>query len=402
MNQQLKNQQIFRWCRHGISLFVLYLMMFHCLAIASSKPPRERLQVNSSKKSSLVTTSTAMLQDWRFSPEASQLEITLTAASQPHYFYLSQPSRLVIDLPATKLGYVPTKQNYYGPIQSIRVSQLKAGTTRIVMDLAPGTVLNPRQVQLQPISWQNPTRWVLRPLITSERADNALRDPSQSNDLPPTIDNAPLPPTNLPPTIDNAPLSPTNLPPTIDNALQAPANLPPTIDNAPQPPTVYNAPQPPTNLPPTVYNAPQQPTNLPPTIDNAPQPPLVFTSQPLRNLAPATYENTPQIPTIDNSPQSPTNVPPTSSLPPLTTLPPTTNNFQQPSFISVPPLTSDNPSQLPNPVLPPASLSNQQNINSVSPLPTSNFPAPKIPNYSSSSPNSRVVEFGQPLTNSNP
>ncbi len=343
MNQQLKNQQLFRWCRHGISLFVLYLMMFHSLAIASSKPPRERLQVNSSKKSSLVTTSTAMLEDWRFSPEASQLEITLTAASQPHYFYLSQPSRLVIDLPATKLGYVPTKQNYSGPIQSIRVSQLKAGTTRIVMDLAPGTVINPHQVQLQPVSWQNPTRWVLRPLITSERADNALRDPSQSNDLPPTIDNAP----------------------------QIPSNLPPTIDNAPQPPS-----------------------NLPP----------VLTSQPLRNLAPATYENTPQIPNVYNSPspQAPTNVPPTSSLPPLTTLPPTTNNLQQPPFISVPPLTSDNPSQLPNPVLPPASLPNQHNINSVSPLPTSNFPAPNIPNYSSSSPNSRVVEFGQPLTNPNP
>ncbi|MDF5712420.1 MAG: AMIN domain-containing protein [Rhizonema sp. NSF051] len=374
MNQQLKNQQIFRWCRHGISLFVLYLMMFHSLAIASSKPPRERLQVNSSKKSSLVTTPTAMLQDWRFSPEASQLEITLTAASQPHYFYLRQPSRLVIDLPATKLGYVPTKQNFYGPIQSIRVSQLKAGTTRIVMDLAPGTVLNPHQVQLQPVSWPNPTRWVLRPLITSERADNALRDPSQSNDLPPTIDNAPQPPTNLPP-------------------------------------TVYNAPQPPTNLPPTVYNAPQLPTNLPPTIDNAPLPPSnlppVLTSQPLRNLSPATYENTPQIPNnlppnVNNSPQAPTNVPPTSSLPPLTTLPPTINNLQQPSFISVPPLTSDNPSQLPNPVLPPASFPYQHNINSVSPLPTSNFPAPNIPNYSSSSPNSRVVEFGQPLTNPNP
>ncbi len=399
MNQQLKNQQLFRWCRHGISLFVLYLMMFHSLAIASSKPPRERLQVNSSKKSSLVTTSTAMLEDWRFSPEASQLEITLTAASQPHYFYLSQPSRLVIDLPATKLGYVPTKQNYSGPIQSIRVSQLKAGTTRIVMDLAPGTVINPHQVQLQPVSWQNPTRWVLRPLITSERADNALRDPSQSNDLPPTIDNAPQIPSNLPPTIDNAPQPPSNLPPTVYNAPQPPSNLPPTV---------YNASQPPSNLPPTVYNAPQLPSNLPPTIDNAPQPPSnlppVLTSQPLRNLAPATYENTPQIPNVYNSPspQAPTNVPPTSSLPPLTTLPPTTNNLQQPPFISVPPLTSDNPSQLPNPVLPPASLPNQHNINSVSPLPTSNFPAPNIPNYSSSSPNSRVVEFGQPLTNPNP
>ncbi|PMB38624.1 AMIN domain-containing protein, partial [Fischerella thermalis CCMEE 5330] len=107
------------------------------------------------------------LEDWRFDPEALQLEIILSAPSQPRYFFLSQPSRIVVDLPSTKLGYVSTQQNFSGAIKSIRVSQLNADVTRIVMDLMPGTFINPNQVQLQPVSPENPTRWVLSPVTVS-------------------------------------------------------------------------------------------------------------------------------------------------------------------------------------------------------------------------------------------
>lgn len=110
------------------------------------------------------------LEDWRFDPEALQLEIILSAPSQPRYFFLSQPSRIVVDLPSTKLGYVSTQQNFSGAIKSIRVSQLNADVTRIVMDLMPGTFINPNQVQLQPVSPENPTRWVLSPVTVSNNA----------------------------------------------------------------------------------------------------------------------------------------------------------------------------------------------------------------------------------------
>ncbi len=106
----------------------------------------------------------ARLDDWRFSPQTLQLEFTLSGSTQPRHFSLRQPDRIVVDLPNTKLGYVTTKQNFSGAVQSIRISQLNADVTRIVLDLAPGTVLDANQVQLQPISWQNTSRWLLTPI----------------------------------------------------------------------------------------------------------------------------------------------------------------------------------------------------------------------------------------------
>lgn len=138
----------------------------------------------------------AQLQDWRFSPEFGQLEFTLSAASQPKVFFLSQPERLVIDLPGTKLGFVPTQQNYSGAIQRIRLSQLNDSVTRIVLDLAPGTPINPSQVLVQPTS---PTSWVLRPFANfSNNTAPGIYAPQPINNNPQGI-YAPLPPNNMAP-----------------------------------------------------------------------------------------------------------------------------------------------------------------------------------------------------------
>jgi hypothetical protein len=109
----------------------------------------------------------ARLDNWRFDPETIRLEINLSANATPQYFYLAEPPRLVVDLPNTKLGQVPTIQNYLGAIYRIRVAQLNDSVTRIVLDLAGENLVNPNQVQLQPVSPQKPTRWVLRPTINS-------------------------------------------------------------------------------------------------------------------------------------------------------------------------------------------------------------------------------------------
>ncbi|MCC5639425.1 AMIN domain-containing protein [Nostoc sp. CHAB 5844] len=234
----------------------------------------------------------AKLKDWRFYPEASQLEFTLSAGTTPHYFYLSQPPRLVIDLPDTKLGYVVTKQNYPGAIQRVRVSQLNASMTRIVLDLAAGTFIDIKQVKLQPVSRYNPTRWVLRPFIS--RYSRSIQ----------------------------------------------PQNLQPAINS----------------LPPNQYNYyPQTPTNLNPN---------------------------------PNSLQLPT------------TLPPITTNQQQP-YITVPPLSPNNSSQIPGSILPPPNFPNQPgNLSNIPPVASPNFPIPVVPstaNYPSNEPEIPVIEFGQPL-----
>ncbi|MEA5582987.1 AMIN domain-containing protein [Nodularia harveyana UHCC-0300] len=175
-----------------------------------------------------VAAPVAKLDNWRFDPETIKLEINLSANTTPEYFYLAEPPRLVVDLPNTQLGYVPTVQNYWGAIQRIRVSQLNETVTRIVLDLAAGNFVDPNQIQLQLVSRQNPTRWVLSPRITS------YTPPAQNGNF----------------------LSRPNLPPT--NYLQLPSTLPLTTPN-PQQPFVTVPPLTPRNSPLPPGSFPQQP-----------------------------------------------------------------------------------------------------------------------------------------------
>jgi hypothetical protein len=271
MDTKPKTKQCSQWSRQliGISLFSFYI------TIAS--------------ESAITATPVAKLNDWRFNPEAAKLEFTLSAGTTPHYFYLSQPPRLVIDLPDTKLGYVATKQNYSGAVQSIRVSQLNATMTRIVLDLADGTFLDPNQVKLQPVSRSKPTHWVLRTFTSTSRRSS------------------------------------------------------PAINLQPAAPNPYN-----------YY--PQSPT-----------------SNPLPS------QNYLQLPA---------------------TLPPITNHQQQP-YISVPPLTPSNPSQIQGSILPPPNFPTQpSNLNSLPSVASPSFPVPTVPNisnYPADEPQIEVIEFGQPL-----
>jgi hypothetical protein len=295
MNKELKTKQSFHISKHLLSISLLSLSVVIALKPISidakplpqkspiPHPPPLQLQTLN-----IATTPSTRLDDWRFYPEVTQLEFTLSPGVNPRYFYLPQPPRIVVDLPNTKLGYVPTQQNYPGAIQRIRVSQLNANVTRIVLDLAPGNFFAPNQVQLKPFSQQNSTRWVLRPLIRS-----------YSNSLPPG-----------------------------------------------------NYPQSPNNFPLNPHNYPQIPHNQPPS------------------------SNYPQLPSA---------------------IPPTTINRQQP-FVTVPPLIPNNPSQQPNPTLPPPIFPSQpSNFNNLPPLANPNFPPSPVPNYPANLPSTSVIEFGQPL-----
>jgi len=276
-------------------------------------PTTQRFQTASSPAKPL-----ARLENWRFSPEALQLEMTLSAASHPHYFYLAQPSRIVVDLPATKLGHVPTRQNYSGKIQSIRVSQLKMGVTRIVMDLAPGTFVDPKQVQLQPISSRNPNHWVLRPLIASYHSPLPWGNYPRRQDHSPSATLAPQPPSNQP-------LS------------RGTYNTPQPTSNQPLSTGIHNTPQPPNDLPSdtSIYNGPQSPnfsvppplTNLPPTNSNNQQLPIISVP-PLSRNNPSQSSSSSLLPPA-NFPNQPGNA---SSTPPVST-----PNFPVPNVPNYPP-----------------------------------------------------------------
>ncbi len=264
------------------------------------------------------------LEDWRFSPQSSQLEFSLSSSSRPEYFYLPQPPRLVVDLPSTKLGSVPTQENYTGAIQRIRISQLNDNVTRIVMDLAPGAFVDRDRVQLQPISSQYPTRWVLRPFIADNSNFSSPAYPSVGGELPPGA---------------YSPLQP------------------PTDPYYNQQPPGIQAPQTPGNLPPGMYNPSQAPFNT-----NAPSPfPAPLTLPPINNGS---------------------------------------NGYLQPT-VTVPPITNGI-SPLQNNILPPATLP-PSGLNSLPSLfPAAPYiPPTNTPNNLINSPNSQIIEFGQPFPNPN-
>jgi AMIN domain len=297
------------------------------------------------QSSTIANSANTQLEDWRFYPEYNQLEFTLSSNSQPKYFYLAQPARLVVDLPNTKLGRLPTQQSYSGAIQRVRLSQLNANVTRIVMDLAPGTNFDPKLVQFQQVPWQKPNHWALKISpggYNSAQLNNSPNDFSQTN-------NQPVSPNIYPPQPNNNQLPPNIYPPQQPTNNQFPS-YPQQPNNNQLPPNIY-PPQQPTNNQFPSY--PQQPNNN--QFPSYPQ-------QPNNNQFPNNYGN--QQPTISVPPLAPNNSP---ILPGNSQLPPA--NFPNPSggFVNTPPLVNQN------------------------------FPATN--NNPVNNPNSGVIEWGQTIPN---
>ncbi|MBW4562583.1 MAG: AMIN domain-containing protein [Mojavia pulchra JT2-VF2] len=317
MNKGLKAKKFFQLCKQlfGISLFGLYAAIALEVSGSAAKPVAKKAQDSNNANVQIqtgkdtVTAPLGRLDDWRFNPKTLQLEFTLSVGATPHHFYLTQPPRIVVDLPNTKLGYVPTQQTYSGAIQRVRVSQLKADVTRIVLDLAPGSFVSPNQVQLQPKSKRNPTRWVLRTFITGYNNFSQQRNYSQPpNSIPPSPYNNLQPSNNLSPSPYNNLQAPSNIPLNLYNNPQAPSNLLPTTTNSQQP--FFTLPPPSNYLPPITNNLQQPFVSVPPLIPNNPSqlpssilPPPNFPNQPSNFNSPIARPDFPT-PTVPNYPSN--------------------------------------------------------------------------------------------------
>ncbi|MBI4783370.1 MAG: N-acetylmuramoyl-L-alanine amidase [Oscillatoriophycideae cyanobacterium NC_groundwater_1537_Pr4_S-0.65um_50_18] len=99
------------------------------------------------------------LSSWRFDPTQNRLEFNTDEGVQPRAQLLSDPTRLVIDLPGTTIAQSAINQTVGREIQRIRVGQLDANTTRIVVELSPGYTLDPQQIRFQGVS---PTQWTVQ------------------------------------------------------------------------------------------------------------------------------------------------------------------------------------------------------------------------------------------------
>lgn len=104
-------------------------------------------------------TKAATISSWTFDPSQNQLDFTTDSEVRPRVQFITNPSRVVIDLPGILLGQPRIEQPIGSAVQNIRLGQFNAFTTRIVIELAPGYTLDPAQVTVR---GDTPTHWVVR------------------------------------------------------------------------------------------------------------------------------------------------------------------------------------------------------------------------------------------------
>lgn len=137
------------------------------------------------------------LRDWSFDSTNSELTFSLPDTLFPEFFLLSEPPRLVLDIPATDLGNVESQNVYNGVVQTIRVAQHSEDQVRAVIELVPDIVLAPAQADIQFDDGENGQRhWRFRPLLagganTVITATTPVETPSSGLSL--SADNLKLP-----------------------------------------------------------------------------------------------------------------------------------------------------------------------------------------------------------------
>jgi len=137
---------------------------------------------------------------WQFDPATNQLEITLPEGTTPTYSLLN-PNQIAVDLPNTEIGVDATQLYPQSNVRSVGVIQLRPGTARILVNLAPGVAFNGEKVQFQRVGVEN--RWVLRPSIepttiveTPETQAPPNEPPTDSNSTAAAEVDRPQPPTS--------------------------------------------------------------------------------------------------------------------------------------------------------------------------------------------------------------
>ncbi len=119
----------------------------------------------------------AKLLSWRFDQSQNQLVFTTDEGVQPKALLISDPTRLIIDLPGTTLGQPTVNQSLGGAIRQLRVGQFDNSTTRLVIELQPGYTIDPQGIRVRGTS---PTQWVVE-LPDAERAEIQTRSPSSAS-----------------------------------------------------------------------------------------------------------------------------------------------------------------------------------------------------------------------------
>lgn len=133
---------------------------------------------------------------WNFDQDTRQLQVTLPQGVIPRYLVLAEPARIVLEIPNVQAGDLQIDNAYDGQISHIRSAQHSADTVHIVLELAPGTRLDPRHAQLSSAPINGQVRWTLTPLLVDSAAAaqaRAAANPPQLQTAEPPAAAAPSP-----------------------------------------------------------------------------------------------------------------------------------------------------------------------------------------------------------------
>ncbi|MBD3883302.1 N-acetylmuramoyl-L-alanine amidase [Phormidium tenue FACHB-886] len=157
---------------------------------------------------SVSPASAGELRSWQFTD--NELTLTTDDGTQPRVELVSNPTRLVIDLPGTTLGRSRINQSVGGAIREIRVAQFNAQTTRFVIELSSGYTIDPDEVEVRGSSAE---QWTVQ-----------LPEPERSTEALSLSDPLPIPVTALPPTGTLTPSTPAAQP-SLAQAIEADTQL---------------------------------------------------------------------------------------------------------------------------------------------------------------------------------
>ena len=91
----------------------------------------------------------AEILSWQFNANENRIDFSTSAGVKPEAQMLANPSRLIVDLPDTRLNQPTSSQLLSNGIKSLRVGQFDVDRTRMVLELAPGYGIDPQQVLIQ-------------------------------------------------------------------------------------------------------------------------------------------------------------------------------------------------------------------------------------------------------------
>jgi N-acetylmuramoyl-L-alanine amidase len=158
----------------------------------------------------------ARLTYWKFNKPLGRVELITDEGVQPEAHFLSNPSRVIIDLPETKVIKGKRKKTARGTkfVREVRVGQFDRNTTRMVIELGSQYTLNPDNVEIRSFS---PTRWFIQlpKVLPLDKIADQGREPI-AIDVPeaessPSLPRSPSTPPSTPPE-DSMPSEPSTPP----------------------------------------------------------------------------------------------------------------------------------------------------------------------------------------------